>query len=469
MNAKKLVSGCMAAFLLAGCAAGMTVQAKAKKQPVKLDQNDPYTNAFDTNAYNTNALQTDYYEVETIETKGKLSFKAAQQTSDYRLSESEWADSGCNYYFRQLNTLEKKLYLNLKTQADIYLTGADNFQTTTILRDGQQVQTPVLPMVSYQGMDTAQMKKVFSCFYFENPQYYFMRNAVIYSEKKEVMTIGLYQAFADGSQRQKYTGELAAKLFEWDEQISQKETTVEKERLIHQIVCEHTEYDYTRETVDADDARMSQSCISAILFDRTTLCNGYAQFFSLLCNRAGIRCVTVTSEGHAWNKVCMGNIWYNVDCTWDDSRGDEKFFNTTDVQLRIEDSIAAEHTESEEWKGVAPSCEKAFDEKAANGKDTGADVPAPGKAAEFSVTANGKGKALICFTKVDGCDGYSLQYAQNSSFNGAKKKTSESAEFELTGLASGKTYYFRARAYVLDQNGENVYGAYAKKVKAAVL
>lgn len=466
MNAKKLVSGCMAVFLLAGSVAGMAVQVKAgRKQLIQFKQ-DAGTMMMDRKSA---AMQTDYYEVETIENSKKISLKAAPQVVGYRLSESEWADSGCDYYFRLLSTAEKKLYLNLKTQADIYLTGTDNFQTTTVSRNEQQVSVSILPMVSYQGLDTAQMKKVFSCFYFENPQYYFMRNSVIYSEKKEVMTIGLYDMFADGKERQTYTDQLAAQLSIWEDQIAEKETTVEKEQLIHQIVCEHTAYNYKKDVVDPDDSQMSQSCISAILFDRTSLCNGYAQFFSLLCNRSGIRCVTVTSAGHAWNKVCMGNTWYNVDCTWDDTRGDEKFFNTTDTELRVEDTQAAEHVESEEWQNIAPSCTMAFDIQAANCEDTGAKIPAPGKIVEITVTSNGKGKASVRFSKVDGCDGYSLQYAQNPSMNVIKKKTTEGTELEITGLTSGKTYYFRARAYVLDHNGENVYGAYSKKVKAAVL
>lgn len=464
MNAKKLVSGCMAAFLFIGSVTGMAVQAKAGRKPAYSNQN-----AGALMNQKPAAVQTDYYEVETIENNTKkLSLKAARQDSDYRLSESEWADSGCDYYFRQLNTAEKKLYLNLKKQADIYLTGTDQFQTTTVSRNEQQVPVSVLPMVSYQGLDVAQMKKVFSCFYFENPQYYFMRNSVIYSEKKGVMTVGLYDVFADGNRRQEYTNQLLEQLAVWDGQIAEKETVAEKEQLIHQIVCSHTAYNKNH-TDDPDDRQMTQSCISAVLFDHTTLCNGYAQFFSLLCNRAGIRCITVTSEGHAWNKVCMGNTWYNVDCTWDDSRGDEKFFNVTDDELREEDTQAFEHTESEEWKNIVPVCTDPFNLETANSQDTGADIQAPAKIAEFTATSSGKGKIQVRFSPIENCDGYALQYAANASFNSPKKKTSESAEFELSGLTSGKTYYFKARAYVLDCNGEYVYGAYSKKVKAAVL
>lgn len=465
MNAKKLVSGCMAALLLAGSATGIVVQAKTGKATAYLNQKSGAL----INQKSV-AMQTDYYEVETIENSVKKpSLKAVQRASAYRLSESEWVGSGCDYYFRQLNTVEKKLYLELKKQADIYLTGIDNFQTTAVSRGQQQVQASVLPLISYQGLDTAQMKKVFSYFYFENPQYYFMRNSVIYSEKKGIMTVGLYDVFADGKQRQEYTNQLRGQLAVWEGQIAKKETVAEKEQLIHQIVCMHTSYNHKENAEDPDDSRMTQSCISAILFDHTSLCNGYAQFFSLLCNRAGIRCITVTSNSHAWNKVCMGNTWYNVDCTWDDSRGDGKFLNVTDAALRGDDTQVFEHTESDEWKDVAPACTKLFDLETANSQDTGADIQPPAKIVELTVTNSGKGKVQVRYSPAGGCDGYALQYAANTSFNTPKKKTSETAEVEISGLTSGKTYYFRARAYVLDSNGEYVYGAYSKKVKAAVL
>ena len=76
--------------------------------------------------------------------------------------------------------------------------------------------------------------------------------------------------------------------------------------MIHQIVCDYVEYDTEMAVDDPDDRQMSQSCISAVLFERSTVCAGYAQLFALLCGRAGIECVTVTSPGHAWNKVRIG-------------------------------------------------------------------------------------------------------------------------------------------------------------------
>lgn len=59
------------------------------------------------------------------------------------------------------------------------------------------------------------------------------------------------------------------------------------------------------------------------LVDGYAQCEGYAFAFDYLCMKADIDCFTVTGtnpEGslHAWNMVNMEDMWYHVDCTWDD-------------------------------------------------------------------------------------------------------------------------------------------------------
>lgn len=52
------------------------------------------------------------------------------------------------------------------------------------------------------------------------------------------------------------------------------------------------------------------------------VCDGYTHAFDLLCYLSGIDCLkiagTANGGGHAWNKVELDGVWYNVDVTWDD-------------------------------------------------------------------------------------------------------------------------------------------------------
>ena len=57
-----------------------------------------------------------------------------------------------------------------------------------------------------------------------------------------------------------------------------------------------------------------------LLVDGTSVCQGYALAYSYLLSLAGIDSEIVVSVdmNHMWNKVHIGNAWYNVDVTWDD-------------------------------------------------------------------------------------------------------------------------------------------------------
>ena len=477
MNAKKLTAGCLAALVAVESLLGVISPAYAGTAYSQMTAD--HKNVFvksgtlpDAGLHNTSGpaipdMETAFYPVDKItpdlSTTGRI-----HSLSSYSLSQSEWADSGSDYYFSLLNTSEKKLYLNLKKHADIYMTGTGQFQTTKVKR-GQSITTVhILPVVSYSGLTLQQMKKVFYCFLFENPQYYFMRNSVIYSENTKSMSVGLYEIFADGNTRSAYTQQLAQQLDIWEQQIDQLQTTVEKERLIHQIVCSHVDYNESMETEDPGDPQMSQSCISAILFDQSTVCAGYAQMFSLLCNRAGIECVTVTSSGHAWNKVRMGSIWYNADCTWNDARGDDTYLNVTDMQLAAADTSTREHVPSPEWNGIAPPCTTMFDADMANAPDSGANILAPEQLTDITVQSTSKNKLSIRFEPLEGCDGYTVKYAANSSMRPFNQKNMEKTSCAVKGLTSGKSYYVKIRAYTLDSNGQKLYGLFSKRIKAAV-
>ncbi len=471
MNAKKLIAGGMAALMLAGGALGVPAHAQAgalqQKADLDLDKNEGQNLS---EQMPKGGMRTEFIKADAFRGAGTWSLRNLQETPSYSLAASEWAASGNDYYFSLLNTAEKKLYLNLKKQADLYMTGMDNFLLTEAVRDGQTVKAYVLPLISYEGLSTEQMKKVFCCFLFENPQYYFIRNSVIYSENTNMMTAGLYEMFADGAVRADYTAQFAEQLKIWDGQIAEMETAAEKERLIHDIVCGHADYNSNAVVDDPQDPEMSQSCISAVLFSRTTVCAGYAQLFTLLCSRAGISCVTLTSDTHAWNKVRMGSVWYNVDCTWNDSRGDDTFFNVTDEQLKAADTEKQEHTPSAEWENRVPSCTVLFDTEMANGPDLDANVLAPaGVPVIADAASTEKGALAVSFSQVEECDGYSVQYAVNGAMLSAAKADTENLSCLIAGLKSGKTYYVRVRAYELDRNGEKLYGAYSGKVKAVIL
>ena len=60
------------------------------------------------------------------------------------------------------------------------------------------------------------------------------------------------------------------------------------------------------------------------LVEGKSICDGFANAYSLLCNMAGIPCIEKQYtpgdadgdwEGHTWNAVYLDGAWYNVDAT----------------------------------------------------------------------------------------------------------------------------------------------------------
>lgn len=88
---------------------------------------------------------------------------------------------------------------------------------------------------------------------------------------------------------------------------------LEKERYVHDALMQITSYNL--------QAKMNQSAYSALV-NGESVCAGYARAFQYIMQQLGIPCYYCTGtagEDHAWNIVKLGNTYYNVDVTWDDT------------------------------------------------------------------------------------------------------------------------------------------------------
>lgn len=98
-------------------------------------------------------------------------------------------------------------------------------------------------------------------------------------------------------------------------------TRYEKLKSIHDNIARQVVYDPN--LGGAGENPTDHEPTSVFLEPFTTVCEGYAEAFQLLCQREGIPCITVVGTadggGHAWNYVQMEDgVWYAVDLTWDD-------------------------------------------------------------------------------------------------------------------------------------------------------
>ena len=146
-----------------------------------------------------------------------------------------------------------------------------------------------------------------------------------------------------------YSGqELATKKLEFEaaveEILSGMDSTAsefEKELYLHDVLAEQIVY--------IEDANAHNSY--GALVEGRAVCEGYAESFQYLLQRAGIMSFiavgasvnpsTQQPEGHGWNYVKIDGKYYHVDLTWDDQTNHtyHAYFNLTDSEITVDHEI----------------------------------------------------------------------------------------------------------------------------------
>lgn len=93
----------------------------------------------------------------------------------------------------------------------------------------------------------------------------------------------------------------------------------------------------------------------------------------------------------------------------------------------------------------------------------GMPVYRPIKVTQKSLT-KGLKQVTVKWNKVSGAKGYQIRYSTSKNFSSYKSvyvKSGSTLSKTITGLSTSKTYYFKVRAYKLDDDGSKVYGQFS--------
>lgn len=105
-------------------------------------------------------------------------------------------------------------------------------------------------------------------------------------------------------------------------------TTAERVRVLHDYLVLNCEYDI--ENYKLSNITQESRLAYGALVNQKAVCQGYCAAFSLLCERAGVRCIVVggnapnSRDSHAWNVVLIDGVRYFIDTTHDDPVPDRK-------------------------------------------------------------------------------------------------------------------------------------------------
>lgn len=261
-----------------------------------------------------------------------------------------WTQFSTPYYEYQEGMSEEQIELYDMLYATLYGMIDGGSDLDTMERD--QYLTPA---VTYSNLSDEEAAYVAYCMLYEHPELYYLKTIIriddVIDSDIKIIQLGVYEDFATGDSRNQTSLLLKDRIEQLRTMIT-ADTPLEIETQIHDIICDNTVYD--------KHAAYSQS-IASMLLNGESVCAGYSETFSLLCHTYGIDAINVTSLDHEWNQVKLGDYWYVVDVTWDDSSDDisYEYFNKSYKTISDRSAYAESmHTlEETPWEYIGcPEC-----------------------------------------------------------------------------------------------------------------
>ena len=284
------------------------------------------------------------YDYEEILESVEISVQSAVYNHD-------WDKYSTNYFYNQLSAEYKAIWDAMDALCLKYMNNTEYISGGSL----EAISAP-------KGMTKNDVRMLWSLFTYSNPQYYFLLNEYSYayiSSTGAVSAIILrcYDDFCDGQARANATAKVKAQIQAWEAAVAGYNTDEEKVKAIFDLICNNVDYDH-----DAANGRVleqesfSQSIYSTFCMGKT-VCAGYADALTLLCNGAGIDAVSVTSPGHQWNKIRINDSWYNYDATWGDQANKiyYGYYGRSDYIFDTEGNTSS-HQEVEFWNQYLPKC-----------------------------------------------------------------------------------------------------------------
>lgn len=197
-----------------------------------------------------------------------------------------------NYYFEQLTSSERRLYVELYRILEIQ---AEEILVSTL--------------------DAELLPRVYQCVINDHPEFFYMNGYTYtqYTRQDEIQYItfsGRYIYDAD---------EVARRQERIDAVVEEKAGTLvgiddyETVKNVYEDLILSTDY-----SMDSPDNQN----ICSVFLDRKSVCNGYAKAAQYLLNYLGIPCIivngTALGAAHAWNIVEIDGAYYHMDVTWGD-------------------------------------------------------------------------------------------------------------------------------------------------------
>ncbi len=263
----------------------------------------------------------------------------------------------------------------------------------------------------------------------------------------------------------------------------------DKIKSIYDYICRVCNYDYS---TNYNGKKFSAY---AAMVNGSAVCQGYCTLLYKMLKEAGIENRIVTSSSHSWNIVKLGNKYYNLDATWDDSNYDNGIAYSYFLKCA---SHFGDHKSQQQYTGrdftsrhpISNICYSNCNEQKESAppvsrvevsmpvqnstKNSSNTVYQTVNVASARVTVKKtkiksvakKSKGFkVKWNKVSNANGYEIQYSTSKKFTkGTTKKVvikkNSTTSKAISKLKGNKKYYIRIRAYK-NNNGTKCYSSWS--------
>jgi len=228
-------------------------------------------------------------------------------TYPFDISKRSESDQSMYYYYEQLHSYEKKIYDELREQIEIGL------------QNGHPLYDFVVYNIELHSESDASVAgfRATSAFVMDNPKYFWIGRG----NQQSITTLGNHIKELSISFKRSYPEENIISMLNQVNnniadiltEVSALPSTCEQLQRIHDYLIKKVVYQYGEE--------YSRYNLYGALVDNASVCEGYAEAFTYICQQLGILSIIVNSETHEWNLVKMDNgQWYAMDITYDDPK-----------------------------------------------------------------------------------------------------------------------------------------------------
>ena len=228
-----------------------------------------------------------------------ISIELRYRIKEKKIAGIESEQSQSLYYFNQLTYKEQLLFKSVKSAADLY-----------------EKQTDILPY----RFGESEFQRVIKAISFDCPELFYVNSDSfeLFCDDYKTQIKMDFLASPDKIKEMKMEMEAvsaAAVAYTNDDQ-----SEFEKSVILHDFLVKNcTHAGKIKSSLEIPET--AHTAYGALI-NKLAFCDGYSAAYKILLNRCGIECIIVEGktdvEPHLWNLVKQNNVYYHVDCTWND-------------------------------------------------------------------------------------------------------------------------------------------------------